>query len=230
MPAPDRLLDEVIEWDIANWSRALGFWENHTSQSWADMKALEIGSRHGGLSLAMALRGAQVVCTDVAGPTGEACRKHAHYQVVEHISYAHVDALKIPFVDCFDVVLFKSVLGGIGRANQPEKQARAVSQMFRALKPGGELWFAENLLGSPMHQFLRKRQVRWGADWRYVTVKEIEEFFSPFSSFTYKTLGFWGVLGRNPWQQRFMGLGDRMGIERLVPYHWRYLIVGLARK
>lgn len=134
--SPQQLRD-IVEWDIPNWSAALSYWERHTGHCLASARVLEIGGRHGGLSLAMALKGAWVVCTDIAGPTDKALRKHTAYQVTDRICYAYVDALRIPYRECFDVVLFKSVLGGIGRADQREKQAQAVSEMFLALKPGG---------------------------------------------------------------------------------------------
>jgi len=226
----DSLLDDIIEWDIPNWSTALAFWQQHSAKEMASVSALEIGSRNGGLSLGLALQGAQVVCTDLISPTDNSLDKHREYRVAHRISYAQIDALRIPYLDSLDVIVFKSVLGGIGRSGQIEKQAQALAQMYMALKPGGELWFAENLVASPMHQYLRSRWVRWGRDWRYVTTGEMDSFLSPFSTVLYQTVGFLGALGRTPRQRAVFGRLDRLGVERCVPKEWRYIIIGLARK
>lgn len=108
-----RLLSDIIEWDIPNWSAALKYWDRYTAHNVASVSALEIGSRHGGLSLSLALSGAHVVCTDVRRPTEESIRKHTSYKVTDYIQYAQVYALNIPHAGCFDIVLFKSVLGGL---------------------------------------------------------------------------------------------------------------------
>ncbi len=230
MPLPNYLLRDIIEWDIPNWATALAYWERHSSQDLASVLALEIGSRNGGLSLGLALQGAHVVCTDLFGPTQESIRKHTAHQVESRIDYAQLDALNIPHSGCFDVVLFKSVLGGIGRSDQREKQARAISEMFTALKPGGELWFAENLVASPLHQLLRRRWVDWGKDWRYLTIEEMVGFLSPFSFVSHTTVGFLGALGRTSGQRNLLGWVDRLGLNKVVPAQWRYIIIGVARK
>ncbi len=224
------IVPDIVEWDIPNWSVALDYWQEHSRLDLSSVYALEIGSRHGGLSLWLALCGARVVCTDIGGPSEIAVDKHAAYQVVGRIDYARLDALHIPHVEVFDVVLFKSVLGGIGRGNRKERQQRAVAEMYRALKPGGELWFAENLVASPFHQCLRRRWVQWGTQWRYVTLEEMTDFLGPFTEAKYTTVGFLGALGRGMQQRMVLGHLDRLGLDRLVPEHWRYIVVGVARK
>jgi len=137
---------DIVEWDVPNWSVALDYWQEHTACDLPSIHALEIGSRRGGLSLWLALCGAHVLCTDIDGPSEIAAEKHFEYGVSRQVEYADLDALDIPYAEAFDVVLFKSVLGGIGRGNRKDRQCRAVAEMYRALKPGGELWFAENLV------------------------------------------------------------------------------------
>ncbi len=107
-------IEEIIEWDTPNWSTALNYWTNHTQQNITSSQALEIGSANGGVSLWAALQGMNVLCTDLNGASDKAIQKHHRYGVADQIKYAAVDAMNIPYQEKFDVVLFKSVLGGIG--------------------------------------------------------------------------------------------------------------------
>ncbi len=90
-------LNDIIEWDIPNWSVALDYWRKHTLCNLSSMRALEIGGRHGGLSLWLALNGMEVLCTDVESPSNQAIEKHAKYKVSDKIQYAALDALYIPY-------------------------------------------------------------------------------------------------------------------------------------
>lgn len=221
---------DFIEWDVRNWSIALDFWAQETSQDFSRCSALEIGSRHGGLSLWLAHQGANVTCSDVGGPSRRATAKHAAAGVSSRVTYASVNANDIQYENHFDIVVFKSVLGAIGGHRGLEGQVAAVRQMYDALKPGGELLFAENLIAAPIHRYLRGHFVSWSRAWRYVSIKEMREFLAPFSYFTYRTAGFAGAFGRTPGQRDILGLIDRLFLTRMVPASWRYVIVGLARK
>jgi hypothetical protein len=125
-----------------------------------------------------------------------------------------------------DIVLFKSMLGAIG---SKQGQARAVTEMHRALKRDGELFFAENLIGCPLHRFFRREFVRWGKTWRYVSVAEMEEFLAPFSDIQYRTVGFAAAFGRSEPQRNLLGIADKMLFNYTVPDRWRYIIVGVAK-
>jgi SAM-dependent methyltransferase len=221
---------EIVEWDVENWSAALDYWQRHSTLTLSTCTALEIGSRHGGLSLWLALAGASVVCSDLREPTDAAVRKHERYGVSKSVRYARVDALHVPYAEAFDLLVFKSVLGGIGYGGGRERQRQAVSEMHKALKPGGELWFAENLVGSPVHRVLRDRFVDWAPRWRYVSMGELVEFLEPFASLTCHTLGVLGTFGRSERQRAILGRIDRLVVNALVPASWRYIAVGVARK
>ena len=223
-------LHDIIEWDIPNWSVALEYWKKHTAQDLATSSAMEIGSMHGGLSLWAAMNGMNVLCTDLEGPSSKAIEKHAKYGLSHLIKYDALNALSIPYSAQFNVVLFKSVLGGIGRLNNRDNQEKAIREMHKSLKNGGEIWFAENLVASPMHALLRRRYVEWGKNWRYVTIEEMEHFFALFSDFRYTTVGFLGALGRSPLQRTILGKLDRAIADKLVPDSWRYIIIGIAKK
>src|SRR5687767_12165592 len=102
---------EFIEWDVRNWSSALDFWRLHTSKNIATCSALELGSRHGGLSLWLALQGARVIASDIDGPSPAAAQLHKGRKVSHLITYESIDATSIPYTEKFDIVLFKSMLG-----------------------------------------------------------------------------------------------------------------------
>lgn len=230
MPSGDTLLSDVIEWDVRNWGTALAYWARHSRHRFDGCTALEIGGRNGGLSLWLALQGAEVVCSDIRGPDESAIQMHRTYGVADRISYVKLDATSMPYRACFDVIAFKSVLGGVGARGRPDRQAAAVGQMHQALKQNGELLFAENLAASPVHTYFRRRNRKWGHTWRYVTVQEMLGFLEPFSEVGYRTLGFAGAFGRTENQRRLLGALDRAFVDSLVPAAWRYIIMGVARK
>jgi SAM-dependent methyltransferase len=130
-------------------------------------------------------------------------------------------------VEKFDVIVFKSMLGAI---NTRELQAKAINEMHKALKKGGELFFAENLTASSLHGFLRRKFVKWGNEWRYVTLEEMTAFLSPFSDLNTQAVGFAGTFGRTEKQRNLLGVSDRLLFDRVIPKHWKYILLGVARK
>ena len=223
-------VEDVVEWDVANWSHALGFWVEHSALLvTAESRALELGTRHGGLSLWLASRRFNVVCTDIEYPAATARRLHASYDVADRVSYRRADATAIAIDGPFDVVCFKSMLGAIGRGGI-ESQQLAIDEMHRVLRPGGEVWFAENLRASPLHRILRRVFVPWGTSWRYLTVPELKKMFAGFKTLDIATIGFFAAFGRTERQRRFLSVLDKGVLGRLVPYAWRYIAIGVARK
>ena len=226
----DPLLRDCIEWDVPNWALALEFWRHKSALDWQGKQALEIGGRNGGLSLWAAKQGLQVICSDLEGPTEQARKLHEAHGMRGAIEYANINAVDIHYEDHFDVVFFKSVLGGVGEYDETERARTAVQQMYKALRPGGELWFAENLVASPVHQRLRKKYVNWGKRWNYMTIAKMVSFMSEFSDLSYSTAGFLGVFGQCENQRSILSSLDRYLIARLVPEKWRYIMIGVARK
>lgn len=220
---------DIIQWDIVNWSRCLHYWEKEIGNNAIDKNALEIGSGNGGLSLWLAKKGMRVVCSDISDPKVSAGNIHANHDFYGKITYEAIDATDIPYADYFDYIIFKSVLGGIGRNNRKDLQSKAIKQMRKCLKPGGKLLFAENLTGPPLHKYLRTKFVPWGESWRYVTIDEVKDLLSDFSDFGYKTWGFLGAFGRNEPQRSILGRLDSF-LDFLVPASSRYIIYGAAVK
>lgn len=225
-----QVLNDVIEWDIVNWSSTIKFWENHSKPITEKSLVLEIGSRNGGLSLYAALKGAKVICSDLNQPTMEAKLKHKKYGVSHLIKYKKIDATNIPYNSSFDKIIFKSVLGGIGRYERKDLQSKAINEMYKALKIGGQLIFAENLIGSPFHQFFRNKFIKWGNIWRYISLDEMNEFLLPFSNVKSYSCGFLGTFGRTKNQKKILGLLDNNIFNNIVRNTWHYILIGVATK
>lgn len=216
----------IIAWDVENWSRALKFWEEHCPVTNQELTCLELGSSKGGLSLWLALKGNNVHCTDLNGPEQAAYDIHKAYDCSSRITYGNMDATNIPFENKFDIIVFKSIVGGISFADPQNKQL-VINQIYKALKPNGKLLFAENLESTALHKFFRKKYGTRG--WNYLTIGEVDGIFSSFSSFKYTTTGFLGCFGRNEWQRNLLGKIDK-ALEYFIPAKSRYIIVGQAVK
>lgn len=139
-----------------------------------------------------------------------------------------MNAVELDAVEEYDVICFKSVLGGIGYGGNKAAQETAVRNLYRALKPGGYLVFAENLTATPVHQFLRRKFNRWNT-WRYITIKEALAFCSDFSEVRWRCFGFLGTFGRSEGQRRALGRIDT-ALDWLLPSGAKYIISVAARK
>lgn len=223
------LNNDIIRWDIKAWSRALEYWERNVD--WDKVhNGLELGGHEGGLSLWLALKGKTTICSDLKDVKTSAEPLHLRYNTTKLIRYQDIDASNIPYENYFDIIIFKSIIGGIGRNNNPEIQRQVFKEIFKALKPGGKLLFAENLTGSFFHQRLRKQFVNWGGSWRYVSVSEMEEFLKGYSNVEIRTTGVLGTFGRNEGQRTFLSTIDQVLLNRICPESWKYIVYGIAEK
>lgn len=222
-------LNSILQWDVISWSKALHFWQSNVEFP-KIAKALELGGREGGLSLWLALNDKQVICSDLSNTHQTATPLHQKFGVVDFIHYQDIDASKIPYENHFDLIVFKSIIGGIGRNNNIEIQQQVFRQIHKALKPGGMLLFAENLTASPIHKLLRKRFVQWGDSWRYISLDELKSFLQFFSSFQIKSNGFLATFGRNEAQRKFLAHLDDLIFNHICPENWKYIGYGIAVK
>lgn len=224
LPAP--LLRDVFQWEVRSWSRALPLWQAHLPPK-RPLQALGIGEREGGLSLWLALQGIHVVCSDLHDLPPATRSLHQRHLVTDKVAYAKADVTALPYADdSLDVVFFKSVIGALGTK---ERQALAIREMHRVLKPGGVLLFAENLTGTPLHRFLRKRFVPWDRYWRYLHPRKDLDLFSPFATLHLRTTGLWANLGRTEAQRDLLARLDTLLIP-LVPPSRRTIWYGVAYK
>jgi SAM-dependent methyltransferase len=223
------LIRDSIEWDVVNWSKALQFWDTNATVKKGGLTCLELGSRGGGLSLWLASQGNNVVCSDYLNPQKEAELLHNKYSIQGKISYQAIDATSIPYENHFDIIVLKSILGGIGRNDKSHLIQETISQILKALKPGGKLLFAENLSGSRIHQFIRKKMVDWSY-WNYLQVNEAEQLFKEYSHFEYQTAGFLGLFGRNELQRNVLGKIDTLLFEKILSDNMKYILLGVATK
>ena len=228
-------LSNYIEWDIVNWGKFLKFIEDNDI-NFKGKNVLEIGSRNGGLSLYCANKGAFVVCSDLNGPTVNASKLHEVNGVTDLIEYKAIDATNIPhnYDNFFDIVIFKSVLGGIGSYNNYTKQQACVDSIYNCLKKNGKVIFAENMHASQLHTFFRKMSAKSGVEfrnrWHYENEQEIFQLFSKFALLGKKYVGFLGCFGRNEWQRNFLGQIDSAVFDLILPDKWRYIGMYLFEK
>lgn len=222
------LVKDIIGWDIVNWSKAIHFWEKQVELEGKQLNCLEVGGRTGGLSLWLASKGHQVICSDLENSEKIAKPMHDQYGELP-IRYQAINALDISYENEFDIIVFKSILGGVSRGGNQQNKKKALKQIHKALKPGGKLLFAENLSASKLHQFLRKQFIKWGADWNYLHIDEMEWLFSDFSKINYKTVGFFGAFGRSEDQRNLLGKIDSF-IDPVLGNKVKYILIGVAEK
>ena len=231
MIANDRaFIAKCIEWDVVNWSKALRYWRIHSKIGEGNLECLELGGNHGGLSLWLASMNNRVICSDLTDPQNRASQLHSLYPTGDLISYQAIDATAIPYENKFDIVVFKSILGGISRNGRDDLKHQTIGQILKALKPGGTLLFAENLESSRLHQWVRRKFTKWGESWNYLNRSEIEPMFVGFESTEIAMAGFFGTFGRTEVQRNILGKIDTLIFDKILPRGLRYIVFGVARK
>lgn len=219
-------LQDIFEWDVVNWSRSLNLWEPQLANKLSG-EALTLGERGGGLSLYLAEKGFKVTCTDLREFPESTRQLHEKYQVQDLIDYRNEDMTKLSFGDnSFDAVMFKSVIGAL---STKENQQIAVNEIYRVLKPGGVLLFAENARASKLHQFARKKFIKWNTYWRYLDYRNDLDLFQNYNKLSLSSYGFFGAFGRNEGQRKVLGKCDTIA-QKLVLKSMRYIVVGAYKK
>jgi SAM-dependent methyltransferase len=221
----DELTNEIIQWDVRTWGRALPVWQRVLDEV-RPRTSLAVGERDGGLSLWLALNGVNVLCTDLRELPAGVRALHRRHGVEDRVDYAREDVTALSSPDAsFDVVVFKSVIGAL---TSRDRQAQAIREIHRVLKPGGVLLFAENLTGTAAHMFLR-RSVPWSSPWRYLSIPDDLTLFAPFGLVEWQTTGFLAALGRSETQRAALARLDSI-LCRVVPASWQYVLYGACTK
>ena len=233
----DEKLKDIIGWDIVNWSQSIQYWEKFIPQeNIDDILALELGSGfNGGLSLWLALKGIKTTCSgyhpNYADASDEAKAIHHKYDVNDLIEYKNVDATNIPYKSEYDIICYKSMLGGIVREKSLETAKKVIDNIYEALKPGGMLFFAENISSTFAHKLLRKKFGAGKNRWRYFTIEELNILHRGFQSFEYRTFGFLGCFGLNEKQNAILGNLDKtISKLKVLPEKWNYILAGVTIK
>lgn len=230
------IVSDVFEWDVASWSRALPCWLSAMRavvQRTDHPKAIDIGGRNGGLSLLAAIEGFEVVCTDLAHPRASAEPLHKKHQLADRISYAALDitdpAALSQHIGQYDLVMFKSILGGIGRNGRDDLQRATLANMRTLLKPGGVLCFAENLEGTALHRYFRRRFTRWGSEWNYPSLPKLHAMMHEAGlEIEATTTGVTACFGRSKAQRNALAKFDSGLANSLTPARWKYIVYGTA--
>lgn len=224
---PPEVIDDIIGWDIDNWKRALELW-NDLKIDFNGKMTIAVGEQHGGLTLWLALQdGNKVYSTDINGVTPLAKELHQRYNVTDKITYENADLLNLHYGDnTFDVLVFKSVLGGL---REFKKQQRAMEEVYRVLKPGGWLLFAENTTATPVHMMLRRFFSQVGAYWRYMKINELLDMLKSYSEVLFTTYGFFGTFGRNESQRKILAGFDKK-LDKIIPRKNKYIFMAACRK
>ena len=222
--------EEILKWDIVTWEAALIYWERELPNNLNGFRALELGSSCGGLSAWLAQKGAEVIASDIAPLQDEANALHKRYNLAIRIRHQIVDATMIPYENEFDIIIFKSIVGRIGSNNNICRQRILFEQIHKALKPSGKLLFAENKKSSPLHQWARKKFMKWGESWSYITHSDMKFFLRHYNKFNLVSGGFISPIGRSKSQRNFLGYVDRHFLNHIVPKSWHYIIYGIAQK
>lgn len=223
------VLKDILQWDVNSWALALDYWEKKVEWNKINV-ALELGARKGGLSLWLALKKKNVVCSDLSDTQQVAQELHKKYDVSKYIVYQDIDATFIPYNHHFDLIVLKSILGGIGRNDRFDNQKKVVEEVYKALKPSGVFLFAENLKASFLHQIMRKKFVKWGSEWRYLSPDEMKNLLNQFSCFEIKTNGVIAAFGRTEKQRNILSYMDKYFLNKICPDNWKYIAYGMAVK
>jgi len=226
-----QLTRDVLGWDVRSWAPAFRFWDGIVDTAPPVLRCLEIGAGPGGPSLWLALKGHDVICSNRENTEAMASALHEQYGLAGRIAYEDIDATNIPYENEFDVIVFKSVLGGVGAFGGPELVQVAVDQMFAALKPGGRLIYAENLRATPIHRAARALAYRLRRSaWRFVSIRELTNFLSRFRDHQLHTTGVLAVFGLTEGQRNALAAADDRILNRVAPRGWKYVAYGVATK
>lgn len=229
----DAPLADIVGWDVRTWGRAVATWEEALAgMPDGPLEVLEVGAGPAGPSLWLALKGHRVVTSNLGETERLARPLHERYGVADRIEYRDLDLVAgLPYRAAFDVVVFKSVLGGLGSAD-PALPAIALSEIAAALRPGGVVLWAENLRGNWIHRGARALayRIRRARTWQYLTLRRLRELLAErFDEVEVRVGGVLAVLGPNETTRDGLARADQALFDRIVPASWHYMAYGTAR-
>lgn len=221
-------IKDIINWDVETWKEILPFIEKQlTHYDKNTAQCIEIGSREGGISLWMAMKGYSITCSDIHYDLEEAKKLHTRYGVEQKVQYKKVDLLEWNEPETYDVIIIKSVLGALQNETAIEK---ALANVYRNLKKGGRVLFAENSKSTFAHQQFRKKFTDWGSIWYYFDKDSIQRLFKKFEEVEIQFNGLTAVFGNRVGMAKFFSRLDKYVFNKITPDRMKYMFFGSARK
>ena len=167
-----------------------------------------------------------MICSDILAIDQQVKAKNK-YLKKGNIEFEIIDALSIPYTNYFDYVIFKSVLGGIGRNNNYDAILTVMKQIKKCLRNNGECLFIENMKSTIFHHLIRKQFGAGKNGWYYPSIRDFVQLSKQFSSAKYRTFGLFGSTGKPFLTSRKMI--DKK-IDQYVPEKWNYIYAGIYKK
>lgn len=143
------------------------------------------------------------------------------------VEYKKVDLLNWQEEGKYNVIVLKSVFGAL--QNEISINS-AVDNIFRNLKKGGILLFAENSKGTFFHQKLRKKYTDWGNIWFYFDDELIKRLFDKFEVVEVRHNGVLTVLGNRIGLSTIFSKLDKYFFNKITPNRVKYMLFGYAKK
>ncbi|MDF3047379.1 MAG: hypothetical protein K0R73_497 [Candidatus Midichloriaceae bacterium] len=179
------LLEDSCGWNKKLWADALEYGLSFCPKG--NKKALEIGAAfHSSLSPALKFMGYDVTCSyyeefdQAIILSGNLSATSNKYNLpLPYLQELNAWKLK---PECYDVIVMKSVLGGICRDNNYELASDLTKVLYAALKPGGVLITLDNQANS--FSKLMRRFFGAGANkWTYIDKKKFLQILQPYKFF-----------------------------------------------
>ncbi len=226
----DKIKKDIIGWDCFNWSKSLDFFDKNIVYD--DVKnVLELGAseQSAGYSLFFSEKNLSTVCSSYLKTNSKLIERHKKYSFAKNIDYDTQDALQLTYTEKFDIICFKSMLGGICKNDNYENAKTVFNQIFKALKPGGYLVFSENLTSTFLHKYFRRKYI--SKSWYYFSQSELKKLMTyNFNYINSQTVGFLSCFGRNEMQKDMIAFFDEKVFKYIIPNSWNYIFFGICQK
>ena len=228
------IIQKSIGWDVGTWKKSIDFFDHYIDYNNINT-ALELGagSKNGGYSLYLAYKGINVLCTNVIEVSNETKMIHKQFNLSDFINYDVINALDMPKNKQYDLVVFKSVLGGLARNNQVHVAEKAIEQIYKSINKNGLLVFAENIEGTFLHKFFRNKfsYGKDGSGWKYFNIDDLIKIVNKkFDICNYDTNGVIACFGRTEFQRNLLSKFDNYIFNRITPQKYKYVFMCVCRK
>ena len=175
---PSQFVNKCIGWNVGAWQTALQsgldlLTENNINL--VDKRVLELGGgTHSTLAPIFEKLGAMATSSFYNDRGMETLLFEINDRYKTSVDSKQIDIFGDYLDDKYDIVICKSVLGGIARGNEKFLLARALKSIQKnLLTEDGVIFTLDNLYGSTLAQFLRSRLGAGRNRWNYFTLEEL---------------------------------------------------------